>query len=59
MHREAVKFLLVYGVAGATNYALSLFLIWLGVQYLLAKALAIGIIMFFNYGMLQGFVFRN
>lgn len=56
---QAAKFLAVYAVAAFLNYAVSLTFIYLGVHYLLSKALAIGIIMFFNYFSLNGFVFKK
>lgn len=56
---QAAKFLMVYMVAATLNYILSLSLVYLGVHYLLAKAIAIGTIMFFNYALLHGFVFRK
>jgi len=56
---QIAKFLSVYLTAAGMNYALSLTLIVLGVHYLFAKAVAIGTIMFFNYAMLRGFVFRK
>lgn len=55
---EILKFILAYSIAGFLNYLVSMGFFLLGVQYLLAKALAIGIIMFFNYFCLQRFVFR-
>lgn len=55
---QALKFFLVYLFAAVLNYCLSLGLIFVGVQYLLAKAIAIGCIMFFNYFCLNQFVFR-
>lgn len=57
-HGQAFKFFLVYLFAAILNYCLSLGLIFVGVQYLLAKAIAIGCIMFFNYFCLNQFVFR-
>ena len=54
---QAFKFFFVYLFAAILNYCLSLGLIFIGVQYLLAKAIAIGCIMFFNYFCLNRFVF--
>ncbi len=54
---QALKFFLVYLFAAVLNYCLSLGLIFIGVQYLLAKAIAIGCIMFLNYFCLNRFVF--
>jgi putative flippase GtrA len=56
---QAAKFLAVYAIAAFLNYTLSLTFIYLGVHYLLAKALAISFIMFFNYFSLNGFVFKQ
>ncbi len=56
---QAAKFLAVYLVAAFLNYTLSLTFIYFGVHYLIAKALAIGVIMFFNYFSLNGFVFKQ
>lgn len=56
---QAAKFLMVYLTAATLNYGLSLGLIYTGVHYLLAKAIAIGLIMFFNYALLHGFVFKK
>lgn len=55
---QAAKFFSVYMVAASLNYALSIGLIYMGLHYLLAKALAIGTLMFFNFFLLRGFVFR-
>lgn len=57
--RAAAKFLVVYLTAAFLNYWISLGLIWAGVHYLLAKAIAIGIIMCFNYVLLHSFVFPD
>ena len=57
--RSAIKFFFVYSTAAFLNYCLSLGLIWIGIHYLIAKALAIGIIMCFNYVLLHSFVFRE
>jgi putative flippase GtrA len=56
---QAAKFLMVYLTAASLNYGLTLSLIFIGVHYLLAKAMAIGLIMFFNYALLHGFVFKK
>lgn len=55
---QAIKFFMVYFFAAALNYGLSLSFFLLGVHYILSKALAIGIIMFFNYFCLNRFVFK-
>jgi len=56
---QAAKFLAVYAIAAFLNYTFSLTFIYLGVHYLLSKALAISFIMFFNYFSLNGFVFHQ
>lgn len=56
---QAAKFFLVYMVAAGMNYTLSLGLVYAGMFYLLAKGIAIGTIMFFNFFMLRGFVFKK
>lgn len=56
---QAAKFLIVYAIAAILNYTLSLTFIYLGIHYLVSKALAIGCIMFFNYFSLNGFVFKQ
>ncbi len=56
---EAWKFLMVYGTSACLNYGLSLFFVSLGLIEVVAKALAVGILMFVNYLFLQGFVFRR
>lgn len=57
--KQVVRFLMVYLFAASLNYILSLTFIYLGVHYLLSKALAIGLMMFFNYFSLNGFVFKQ
>ena len=56
---QLAKFFIVYLTAAGLNYVLTLSLIHVGVHYLLAKAIAIGTMMFFNYALLRGFVFRK
>jgi putative flippase GtrA len=59
-YRDQVpKFLMVYLTAAGLNYVIALSLIYVGFHYLIAKAVAIGAIMFFNYFLLRGFVFRK
>lgn len=57
--KQVIKFLMVYLVAASLNYAFSLGFIAAGAHYLLAKAMAIGLVMFFNYFSLNGFVFKK
>lgn len=56
---QAAKFLIVYLTAAGLNYGISLGLIAAGVHYIVAKALAIGCVMFFNYFSLNSFVFKK
>lgn len=56
---EIVRFALVYGVAFLSNVALTSLFLWLGVQYLIAKCLAIGIGIVWNYCMSHGFIFKK
>jgi putative flippase GtrA len=56
---QAGKFLLVYAMSALFNYILSLGFISVGAADFVAKALAIGIMMFVNYAFLHGFVFRR
>ncbi len=55
---QALKFAFVYGVAIIMNIALTNTFIWVGIHYLLAKVLAIGVGVFWNYFMSHGFVFK-
>lgn len=52
------KFLLVYGVGFGFNVGIASLLYWSGFQYMLAKALAIVFVAFWNYALSHGFVFR-
>jgi putative flippase GtrA len=56
---QAAKFFLVYLFAAFLNYCLSIGFFTLGVHYILSKAFAIVIIMFFNYFCLNRFVFKK
>lgn len=56
---QMMKFFLVYMSAAFLNYVLSVSLTFMGINYMLAKALAIGILMFFNFFFLNSFVFRK
>lgn len=56
---QAAKFLIVYGLALLFNASLSNLFLWLGAHYALAKALAVGVVMFWNYALSHGFIFRS
>lgn len=56
---QAVRFFMVYLSAATLNYALSLGLITAGIPVNLANALAIGLLMFFNFFFLNSFVFKK
>lgn len=55
---QALKFLVVYLLSALSNYALSVLLYRSGLMVEVAKALAIGIMMFVNYAFLRSFVFK-
>lgn len=56
---ELLRFAVVYGIAIVSNAGITAFFIWAGVHYLIAKCLAIGIGMLWNYGMSHAFVFKK
>ena len=57
-HREQfLRFLLVYGVGFLFNVGIASFLYWSDVHYMIAKAVAIAIVAFWNYALSHGFVF--
>jgi dolichol-phosphate mannosyltransferase len=56
---QMLKFIMVYGVAVASNLTISYVLLWLGVHYLLARISAIGVGAVWNYAMSHGFVFKK
>lgn len=56
---QATKFAVVYGPAIFFNVAIASYLESVGLQYLLAKMVAIGIVMVWNYALSHGFVFRG
>jgi putative flippase GtrA len=56
---ELMRFAVVYGIAIVSNAGITAFLIWAGVQYLIAKCLAIGVGILWNYGMSHAFVFKK
>ncbi len=57
--RQFLRFVVVYGISIVFNALLSNLLLWLGVQYLLAKMIAIGIGIIWNYLLSHGFIFRR
>jgi putative flippase GtrA len=56
---QVTKFLLVYGVSIVGNAAISNILLLIGVHYLLAKIIAVGIGAMWNYALSHGFVFKK
>ncbi len=56
---QMLKFGLVYGIAIASNLCITWVLIHLGVHYFLARCMAIGVGMVWNYTMSHTFVFRK
>ncbi|MDB4978574.1 MAG: hypothetical protein JWM56_760 [Candidatus Peribacteria bacterium] len=56
---QAIKFILVYAIAIVFNIAIYSALVWLGVLYPLAKAIAIGIVAVWNYFLSHGFIFKT
>lgn len=56
---QALKFLLVYGVSIVGNALIAAVLIWLGVHYLLAKVIAVGMGAVWNYALSHGFIFKK
>lgn len=56
---QLLKFGLVYGIAIASNLCITWVLIHLGVHYFLARCIAIGIGMVWNYSMSHAFVFKK
>ncbi len=57
--KQLVRFFVVYLTAATLNYVLSLTFITLGFHYIIAKALAIGLLMFFNFFFLNSYVFKT
>lgn len=57
--RQAIKFLMVYGVSFTSNIAIANALIWLEVHYLIAKVVAVAIGAVWNYALSHGFVFKK
>jgi len=56
---QVLKFAVVYGVSIALNVVLSNILFAIGLHYLFAKALAIGLIICWNYSFSKWWVFNN
>jgi putative flippase GtrA len=56
---QVMKFLIVYGLSIAMNALLSNLLLWIGVQYFIAKMVAVGIGAVWNYMLSHGFIFKK
>jgi putative flippase GtrA len=56
---QAFKFFMVYGVSIISNALISNLLLWLGMYYLLAKIIAVGVGAMWNYALSHGFVFKK
>lgn len=56
---QALKFVMVYGVAIVLNGLIANAFIFIGFHYLLAKVGAIGICAFWNYALSHGFIFKK
>ena len=56
---QALKFALVYGLAYIFNISVTSFLIVHGVHYFMAKVLAIGTVILWNYSLSHAFIFRS
>lgn len=54
---QALKFALVYGLAFIFNISVTSLLLLLGVHYFLAKVIAIGTVVFWNYSLSHAFIF--
>ena len=59
LKKQTMRFVLVYSLAFAANYLFTVGLYSLGVQYLLAKVIAIGVIAIINYFLSHGFIFKK
>ena len=57
--RQALKFVMVYGISLGLNVAISNVLLFIGLHYLLAKIVAVGIGAVWNYALSHGFIFRK
>lgn len=57
--RQAGKFLLVYGIAICANLGMTWVFIHVGAHYLIAKVMAIGIGVVWNYAMSHAFIFKK
>ncbi len=56
---QIFKFVMVYGVSIISNAIISNLLLAIGVHYLLAKFLAIGVGAVWNYALSHGFIFKK
>jgi putative flippase GtrA len=56
---QALKFALVYGISIVANGLISNALLWVGLHYILAKIIAVGIGALWNYALSHGFVFKK
>lgn len=56
---QVLKFALVYGVSLVSNVAISNLMLWLGLHYVLAKIVAVGVGALWNYALSHGFVFKK
>ena len=54
---HALKFALVYGLAFIFNISITSILLFLNVHYFLAKVIAIGMVVFWNYSLSHAFIF--
>lgn len=57
--RQAMKFVLVYGVSIGLNALISNVFLWLGFHYLFAKIIAVAFGALWNYALSHGFIFRK
>ncbi len=57
--RQFARFALVYGMSIVMNALISNALLWLGIVYILAKMIAIGIGILWNYSWSHLFIFRK
>lgn len=59
MGNQALKFALVYGVALVMNVLISNLLIAFGIDYRIAKIVAVAIGAVWNYALSHGFIFKK
>ena len=57
--KQLLKFSIIYGTSIALNVVLSTILFAIGLHYLLAKALAIGLIIIWNYSFSKWWIFKE